>query len=188
MSSGRARREPMDARRAQWETTSPSAHPGDRQGRHDRYSIVLPGGDGADSPVFIRATEVLRRYDIYSPRRMRSLVCSDDGRVRTGALIIQRIIFGPMAVEAAVRVVELFGPRQRDRAFGFTCVTLVGHAEKGVASFFVARDAAGVVSFHIDSWSMPSGGTADLIAPLARPLQKALSREALRHVRSTVAL
>ncbi len=187
MTAARARREPMDARRAQWETTPPSAHPTDRQGRHDRYSIGLPGADGVDSPAFIRATEALRRYDIYSPRRMRSLVCSDDGRVRTGALIIQRIMFGPAAVEAAVRVVELFGPRQPDRAFGFTYVTLEGHAEKGVASFFVARDADGAVSFHIESWSVSGGGPAALMAPLSRSLQKAFSREALRHFRHTAA-
>jgi uncharacterized protein (UPF0548 family) len=185
MTRGRAEREPLEARLAVWQGRTPTAALSDRKGRHDRYSVALTNGDGADVPGLLeRASEALWLYDIYPPRRMRSLVCSPDHRVSEGALIIQRIIFGPTAVEAAVRVVELFGPE--GPVIGFSYVTLQGHAESGVATFFVARDDAGSLTFNIESWSRASGGVSTLMAPLSRRLQMAFTQEALIHFRRTV--
>jgi uncharacterized protein (UPF0548 family) len=192
MTTHRARREPLDVRKAFWSSRQPTATLTERTGRHDRYSVDLPL---ASSPLpegrpslLARARDALLRYDIYAPRRMRSAVCSSDGRVRSGTLIIQRVSVGPIAVETAVRVVDVFEGRE-GRLVGFTYVTLQGHVEKGVASFFVASHdhAAGQrLTFNIESWSTSARGVAQAIAPLSRLVQKAISREALEHFRSVV--
>jgi uncharacterized protein (UPF0548 family) len=192
MTSHRARHEPLEVREERWSSRQPTATLTDRTGRHDRYSVELPMpsssfAEGTPS-LLERARDALLRYDIYAPRRMRSAVCSPDGRVCVGALIIQRVCVGPIAVETAVRVVDVFEASEMRRV-GFTYVTLQGHVEKGVASFLVARhdDAAGQrLTFNIESWSTSARGMAQAIAPLSRLVQKAISREALEHFRTSV--
>jgi len=185
MTSGRARRQPMDARRTEWEQRPPSAALDDRGGQHDRYAVTLStdGGDADQAPLLQRASEALLRYDIYPPNRMRRLVCSPDQRVRQDVVIVQRIFFGPVATEAAVRVVDLFGAREPDIVIGFSYVTLQGHAERGVATFTITRGPGGHLSFNIESWSRPASGVGELMAPLSRLLQKRFSHEALQHFR-----
>jgi uncharacterized protein (UPF0548 family) len=103
--------------------------------------------------------------------------------VSEGDTIVQRIFVGPLAIEAAVRVIEVF--REVDR-IGFSYVTLEGHVERGVASFFVARGREQQLSFHIESWSTPSALTAWL-APVARYFQRKSVHEALESFAARVA-
>jgi uncharacterized protein (UPF0548 family) len=141
MTSQRARREPLEARREFWDSRPATAALTDRVGRHDRYSIeLLATPTSGTASLLERARAALLRYDIYPPQRMRHLVCSADGNVHNGTLIIQRICVGPTAIEAAVRVVELVGMHEPGEVLGFSYVTLQGHAEKGVASFRLVPD------------------------------------------------
>jgi uncharacterized protein (UPF0548 family) len=101
------------------------------------------------------------RYDIYQPRRMRARVCTPDQRVRPGCLIVQGIIAGRFAVEAAVRVVNVLASTSGARRQAFSYATLLGHAERGVATFSIEIDPAGQVVFKIESWSRPADAWPD---------------------------
>src|SRR4051812_5562743 len=81
---------------------------------HDFYEAPF-GGD------FARAVEALLSYRIFAPHRMYAHVCSSDRRVAVGATIVQRVVFGPVAIETAVRVIEV--DRSQDRA-SFAYATL----------------------------------------------------------------
>ena len=84
-------------------------------------------------------------------------------------------------MEMAVRVIDVFDRQAENREIGFTYVTLKGHAERGVASFFLSLARAGELTFHIESWSRPGNWLAVLARPLARSVQKRFTTEALTH-------
>jgi uncharacterized protein (UPF0548 family) len=135
---------------------------------HDLYEAEFIGD-------FNRATDALFSYRIFAPRRMYARVCTRDGQVAEGATIVQRAILGPLAIETAVRVVEV--ERSSDRAF-FAYATLAGHPERGIASFAVLR-TDGTLKFEAEAWSR-AGNLGSLLArPVARALQRALTREAI---------
>jgi uncharacterized protein (UPF0548 family) len=183
MTANRARREPLDVRQAEWERRAPTATMADRLGRHDKYSVPLMasglGNDGRE--LVARASEAILTYNIYPPRHMHARVCTPDERVRADALIIQRIISGPTAVETAVRVTDVFESCSPDRVMGFSYVTLQGHVERGVATFYISRSPDGALAFNIESWSRPSGPMAMLMTPVTRLMQKRFTREALAY-------
>src|SRR5688572_8610241 len=66
---------------------------------HDRYEAPFFGD-------FQRAADLLLAYKVFAPHRMYHHVCTPDRRVALGGTIVQRIVIGPMAIEAAVRVIE----------------------------------------------------------------------------------
>jgi len=94
---------------------------------HDVYEAPITG-------AFDRAVDALLAYRIFAAQRMYARVCTSDRRVAVGATIVQRAVLGPLAIETAVRVIEVV--RTIDRAF-FAYATLQGHPERGVASFAV---------------------------------------------------
>jgi uncharacterized protein (UPF0548 family) len=198
MASWTARSLPMDTRKAYWESQPSTAGLEDRRGKHDQYSIRInpdsadpdnadPEKAAASPDLFELAAASLLRYEVYPPRQMRALVCSPDKKAHIGTLILQRIIFGPFAIEAAVRVVEMIEPGDAGLVAGFSYVTLRGHAEKGLATFSVSR-RNGEVVFRIESWSVPAKGLAKLLAPFSRMLQKKISLQALAHFRREISV
>jgi uncharacterized protein (UPF0548 family) len=136
---------------------------------HDIYEAPLVGD-------FDRAVEALLTYQIFAPQRMYAHVCTADHRVAVGATIVQRVALGPVALETAVRVVEL--ERTIDRAY-FAYATLQGHPERGVASFAVIRTGADK-KFEAQAWSRSGTWLTTLARPVSRALQRALTREAVR--------
>ena len=121
------------------------------------------------------AVESLLAYEIFAPRRMVALVCTPDRRVALGATIVQRTILGPVAVETAVRVVEL--QRSAEDAY-FAYATLEGHVEQGLASFAV-KSAGGEITFDAHAWSKPGSWLTALGRPLLEGMARALTREAV---------
>jgi uncharacterized protein (UPF0548 family) len=184
MPSSVARREPFDCER--WTASPPTADAAERIGIHDVYTLPLVGAQDADTLV-ARAVEVLMRYDVFPAHRMRHHVCTRGGILRTDALVIQRLFAGPLAVEAAVRVDEVFDERARGGPAGFTYTTLQGHVERGTATFSVGLDGRGVPVLKIESWSRPGNALATMGRPLIRRIQRSSVQEALRHVQSLVA-
>jgi hypothetical protein len=96
MSAARAMVAPLNCEA--WDgrsTTADAGHPG---GLHDKYGVVLkiPSGQSSDS-VYQRALEALLWYRVFPESRMRYAVCSPDRRIRVGAVIAQRVLFGPLA-------------------------------------------------------------------------------------------
>jgi uncharacterized protein (UPF0548 family) len=135
---------------------------------HDIYEAPIAG-------AFERAVDALLAYQIFAPRRMYAQVCTVDRRVAVGATIVQRVVLGPIAIETAVRVIEVV--RDPDRAF-FAYATLQGHPERGVASFAVIR-TAGETKFEAQAWSRAGSWLTTVGRPVSRALQRALTREAV---------
>jgi uncharacterized protein (UPF0548 family) len=161
-----------------------------RRGVFDRSSLGLPVSSGASlDAVFDRAARALLRYQIFPPWRMQYRVCTTDGNVAEGATIVQRVTFGPVALETAVRVVSVFdSTSDGERKSGFTYATLRGHPERGLATFCVRHElATASLSVAIETWSRPGVWFTRIGRPVARVLQKRMTREALSHFRAVVA-
>ncbi|RYZ01165.1 MAG: DUF1990 family protein [Myxococcales bacterium] len=168
-----------------WESALPTASADERLGIHDTYSVPLLGAEAPGSLV-ARALAVLLRYDVFPPHRMRHHVCTPDATLRPDALVVQRVIAGPLAVEAAVRVTDVFDERASDGHAGFSYVTLQGHVERGVATFSVGLDAAGAPTFRIESWSRPGTALLSAARPFLRRMQRRSVHEALSYVQQRV--
>ncbi len=175
---------PFDCER--WARSTPTATPGDPgKGVHDRYSVVLivPPGQSSDD-LFDRAVKELLQYRVFPANRMRCCVCTLNQEVTEGAVIVQRVLIGLLAIEMAVRVVEVFHRETDERRSGFTYVTLEGHIECGTATFFLRKSPGGDVSFDIESWSQPGNWRAALARPIARSIQARFTAEALEDFRA----
>lgn len=142
---------------------------------------VAVGGfqhDIYDAPVrgeFERAIDALLEYRIFTPSRMIAHVCTLDGRVALGATIVQRVVLGPVAIETAVRVIEI----QRDlNGAWYAYATLHGHPERGIASFAVVR-TGGRITFEAQTWSRAGSWLTVAGRPLSRALQRSFTREAV---------
>ncbi len=100
-----------------------------------------------------------------------------------GSVIVQRVGFGPVALESAVRVVDVW-QRQTDggQEAGFRYVTLAGHPERGAASFEVRMGRDETIQLILEARSTPGSVTTRLARPVARAIQLALTRAALRRL------
>lgn len=175
---------PFDCER--WGRQPPTAGLDTREGAHDRYTTGLAPSPGEPQDSFFeRAARALLSYRIFPARRMRYQVCTPSGEITVGALIVQRIFVWPAVIETAVRVVDVFDRKSSGaREVGFSYVTLRGHMERGLATFFVRRDAtAAAMTFDIESWSRPGNLIAVLTRPVSRQIQKRFTTEALANFR-----
>jgi uncharacterized protein (UPF0548 family) len=133
---------------------------------------------------FRRTADRLWSYDIFPPCLMRAAVCSEDGQVNTGVVIVQRVRVGLAVIESAVRVIDVWATEGDDvEEAGFTYATLAGHPETGVSTFWVAR-RGDKVEFAIKARSRPGTLLTRIGRPLSRAFQRAATRAALRHVAS----
>ncbi len=105
---------------------------------------------------------------------MRSRLCSGPS-IGIGTTIVQRVNIGPVVMESAVRVVDLW---HRDDEVGFVYVTTAGHPERGASWFRVRRDGAGVM-FEIETRSRPGTALTRLAAPFSRRFQRWATDRAL---------
>jgi len=170
-----ARNTPADC--ARWVAAEPNVTRDEVAGggfAHDRYEASFLGG-------FDPAVDALIMYRVFAPWRMQVHVCTPDRRVAVGAIIVQRVILGPAALETAVRVIEL--DRAADRVH-LAYATLPGHPERGVASFAVTRRSDGNY-FEAQAWSRAGLWLTALGRPVSRLFQRAVTREALRWFCST---
>jgi len=142
--------------------------------------VVLQAGE---SPVdaFERIRERLLRYDIFSPRFVGRFIFPN-GRVEDGCTIVQRLGVLRLFFESATRVVDVWdedvGGR---RCAGFAYVTLQGHPECGVATFEVRCDGD-EVSVVFTARSVPGTPLTKLASPLARAVQRSITKQAVRRV------
>jgi uncharacterized protein (UPF0548 family) len=169
LTTAQARQAPFDCEG--WSHLAPSAN----------REVVSAGGfqhDIYDAPLrgeFERAIDALLEYRIFPPHRMVAHVCTLDGRVALGATIVQRLVLGPVAIETAVRVIEI----QRDlNGARYAYATLHGHPERGIASFAVLR-TGGRIMFEAQAWSRAGSWLTVAARPVSRALQRAFTREAV---------
>jgi uncharacterized protein (UPF0548 family) len=168
--------------------TSPCVGPADAI--VDHYEAPARIGP-SDTPcgVFTRLRDRLLAYDVFPPSIVQATICPE-GRITAGATIVQRILLGPLALEAAVRVIDVWdrvagesaGAPGSVRAAGFRYVTLRGHPECGVASFEVRAQASGEVTVLLDARSRAGTWLTRLGRPFARRFQRAMTQAALRRL------
>jgi len=135
---------------------------------HDIYEAPFTGD-------FQHATDLLLIYRVFAPRRKYHCVCTPDHRVALGATIVQWVVIGPVAIEAAVRVIEL---ESTNRLVSFTYATLCGLTERGIASFAVIRNNERA-TFEAQAWSRAGNWLTIIGRPLSRASQRAFTRAAI---------
>jgi uncharacterized protein (UPF0548 family) len=157
--------------------------------RVDRYSMTLHGLRDEEPPeTFARAVDLLLRYRLFPPHRMEARVCTANGRIARNATIVQRVFLGPLAVESAVRVEEVFDdPTFAGRRVGFSYVTLDGHPARGAESFALLLHETGLIELAATAASRPGSLLVSLGYPVARWFQRHSTREAFLYFRSLVA-
>ena len=154
-----------------------------------RYSHHAMRIDSSKShALFQKAVAQLMAYRIYPPSRMTANICARDGMLEEGATIIQRILLGPIGFEVATRVVSTFtehtGPMTRK---GFTYITLVGHPERGIATFSVSRDdTTHQVVLEIETYSEPGHWLSRVVLPLTRLIQRRSNEQALQSFKASL--
>lgn len=161
---------------AAWWAHRGTTHEGAPLPNHDADEVVVP----ASRDAFERARDALLRYDVYPASILAHRVCTGDGRVAKGALIVQRAKLGPVAVEAGVRAADAWD--EPDRA-GFRYVTLRGHPERGIATFSLAHEGERA-TFRIESDSGPAAWETRLRSGQARRLQRRAVAGALARMRN----
>jgi uncharacterized protein (UPF0548 family) len=162
-------------------STSSSAGPANCVVDHHQADVKLADSERPDA-AFRRLRSRLLSYDIFPPGFLRFVICPP-GALVVGSVIVQRVGVGPVALESAVRVVDVW-QRQADREqqAGFTYVTLAGHPERGAASFEVRMERDETIRLILDARSTPGSITTRLARPIARSIQLALTRAALRRL------
>ncbi len=167
-----------------WEKVKPTSPPaGLPTGTYDIHEAevrCLPR-EGADA-AFERTRARLLAYDIFPPRLIRHTICPGP-EIERGSLIIQQVGFGPLRLESAVRVVDVWDTATEGRReAGFRYVTLAGHPERGVASFDVHRDQTGAVRLTLEARSQAGTLLTRVGRPIARGAQLAMTRAALKRL------
>lgn len=138
---------------------------------------VRPGE--TSSSAFARVRARLFAYDIFQSTLVRFAICPE-GRIQEGATIIQRFQLGLVALEAAVRVTDVWDDQEGlDQDAGFRYVTLQEHPECGVASFRVQHDQEGRVTVTLEARSRPGLLVTRLARPIARVIQRLGTNAAL---------
>ncbi|MDQ6876688.1 MAG: DUF1990 domain-containing protein [Candidatus Dormibacteraeota bacterium] len=162
-------------------STSSSAGPPNGVFDHHEADVNLAASERLDA-AFRGLRSRLLSYDIFPPRFLRFVICPP-GELVVGSVIVQRVGFGPVALESAVRVVDVW-QRQADGAqqAGFSYVTLAGHPECGAASFEVRMGRDETIRLVLEARSIPGSVATRLARPLARSIQVALTRAALRRL------
>lgn len=151
--------------------------------RHDLHLRDLPVNATNSEALFLRAADRLLRYQIFPATRMtfELLNVGDDGHLRVGSVVVQRIRIGPITIESATRVSRLVNQEDAtSRMIGFRYDTIVGHPECGWSEFRVRLDRqAPRMSLEIETRSRPGSALTRLGAPVTRALQQRFTQEAL---------
>lgn len=88
----------------------------------------------------------------------------------------QKIVFG-------VRITEIFNQTHKK---GFSYVTLVGHIEKGISTFYI-QQIENKLFFTIHSFSLPGNMLAKILGPIfSIPYQRFCTNEALKNVKKQI--
>jgi uncharacterized protein (UPF0548 family) len=96
-----------------------------------------------------------------------------------GAVAVLRLGFGPVGLNAPVRVIYVVNQPHRK---GFAYGTLPGHPEAGEEAFVVELHDDGEVTFTITAFSRPSSMLAHASGPIGRAIQTWITNRYLRAV------
>jgi uncharacterized protein (UPF0548 family) len=143
--------------------------------RMDRHSVDVP----ADAGAFERVAEGLRHWEAH--RRAGAPVFPASAPLRAGETVVVTLRLAPLVTMAApCRVIYVTDETDR---FGFGYGTLPGHPEDGEEAFHVVRTPGGV-RLEIDAFSRPRHPLVRLGRPVARSIQRAVTKRYLASLRS----
>jgi uncharacterized protein (UPF0548 family) len=144
--------------------------------RVDRYTIDL----GRGPTVLSHAAEGLRGWQAHLRAGVR--VAPDNVEIEAGATVTVAVRVAFLTAVAPCRIVYVVDEADR---FGFAYGTLAGHPERGEESFVVSR-AGDRVTFDIIAFSRPASALARIGSPIARTVQRAVTRRYLTGLASYV--
>lgn len=130
---------------------------------------TFPIGHGR--AAFDAAADELMRWGVQRGAGLR--VSASSPQVEVGAVAVVRLGWGPVAVGAPVRVVQVVD--QIDRR-GFAYGTLPGHPECGEELFVVAIDPDDHVTLQIIAFSRPGSLLSRCLGPVGGWIQAAVTR------------
>lgn len=107
-------------------------------------------------------------------------VAASSDRVELGSVALVRLGWGPFALRAPVRVVEVV---EHPDACGFVYGTLAGHPESGEERFLVEIDTDERVTLRITAFSRPGSVLARSLGPVGRVVQRWVTRRYGRSLR-----
>ncbi len=131
---------------------------------HDRYRVQLP------PRAFERASEGLRTWQAHIGAGV--YVHPRAAPLRAGVDVVVIARAGPVRALAPCRIVYTIDEPDR---FGFAYGTLPGHPERGEEAFIVER-VGDRASFSIVAFSRPADLAARIGRPIARPVQRRVTR------------
>lgn len=146
--------------------------------RHDSLSAQIGRGDIA----WERAKQAIQLWKAHAKAGIR--LTPADAPVQEGTTVLASITLGRATVVAPCRVVYVTDEPTR---FGFAYGTLPGHPERGEEAFHVDIDDDGTVTAEIIAFSRPGDLAAKLAGPIAREIQKTVTRLYLAGIRGHVA-
>jgi uncharacterized protein (UPF0548 family) len=144
----------------------------------DRYERAVRFRDPEDALArYLGVRDRLLSFDVYPRRWFRFVVCPS-GPLEPGKTMVQRI--GPrfLALEAGVRVTDVWDREGSERSAGFRYVTLHGHPERGVETFEV-RMHGREVGVVLEARSTAGTWLTMAARPLARWIQRRLTEAAI---------
>ena len=144
--------------------------------RHDTDALVLGTGD----ETFTRAAAGLRCWSAH--RGAGVTVFPEDAPLETGTTVALALPLLLVHTLAACRIVAVVDEPGR---FGFAYGTVVGHPEQGEEAFVIER-VEDAVRFRIAAFSKPADPLARLGAPVARHIQRRVTRAYLSGLRDFV--
>ena len=142
--------------------------------RHDRLTETLGRGE----EVWSRAQEAVRRWRAH--RHAGITVTPGDAPIEQGSTVLASRSLGPVLLVAPCRIVYRTDTPNR---FGFGYGTLPGHPEQGEEAFHVHRHNDETVEAEIVAFSRPADLPTRLAGPLAREIQKAVTRRYLQGIK-----
>jgi uncharacterized protein (UPF0548 family) len=111
------------------------------------------------------------------------MLAPTEPEIAIGMDVIVALSIGPVSAVVPCRIVYV---TDEDNSYGFAYGTLPGHPERGEEAFHVVRQAGGEVTFEVVAFSRPADRLARLGSPIARMIQRRITRGYLEGVRSYV--
>jgi uncharacterized protein (UPF0548 family) len=140
---------------------------------HVRRTVVV----GSGKEHFDKVTGTVLGWDMH--RRAGLVVRPSSESVTQQAVAVLRLGWGPVGVDAPVRVVYVIDEPHRQ---GFAYGTLPGHPETGEEAFVVELHDGGGVTFTIRAFSRPATPATRVTGPIGRAIQSWVTTRYVRAV------
>jgi uncharacterized protein (UPF0548 family) len=143
--------------------------------RHDRLSLLI----GHEEVSWEHACDAIRGWRAHSHAGV--TITPAGAPIEEGVTVMASRRLGPLTLLAPCRVVYRTDEPYR---FGFAYGTLPGHPEQGEEAFHVLRHDDGTVTAEIVAFSRPYDLSTRLAGPVAREIQKIVTRRYLQGIKT----